>query len=567
MSLKNRALALMLSALMLLAPAASFAEAAPVSNYYAGELTTTAMADSYAYGNQVSLDAALGVELTESVDNPKVKALANLLDKAELHMSFYDDFGTARIHAQLGVNGAQLVEANVLVYEDGSVQMMSNLTGKLVLALPAGSVVDGKLDMNAAFGDPYAEMGEKKGAVRQLPLGERLRVTGNDMVALLINHLLGWVSYMQMDNDGEFYTFDDTYLEATETRDPVAQRMIGKIKADSFTTLMWNIATTVCDTQGDFQDAIADLLAELGVTRYQARRFIDSLLTEETIDPALDWVQGSYYIIENKDSSPIQYDDVSYFFKKLQKSTDRIWQHSTDAVLGMTVSYDDFGGMVGFDAQLPQFTTVLPYEGDFTYSMKTDDNWQVKHTAHGEMQVYNDNRVVGDLEVLNGEDIGGVNESYLKGALDVLDQKNATSVGFGVDANLTFEVEALEDGTENEKFGGHVIFSGRENGTGSEAVGATVSGLTTLTPDAFTTYATAMAEVVGMATVVADMTIEQTEVEDIAFPGGQAVDLSALDDAKIETIKNEVMAQGVKLGLSLMAHPDVMADILSLLGQ
>ena len=44
MSLKNKAMALGLSAAMLLSPAASLAE----SNYAAGELTTTAISDSYA---------------------------------------------------------------------------------------------------------------------------------------------------------------------------------------------------------------------------------------------------------------------------------------------------------------------------------------------------------------------------------------------------------------------------------------------------------------------------------------------------------------------------------------
>ncbi|MFR2149694.1 MAG: hypothetical protein ACLS7Z_03555 [Christensenellales bacterium] len=43
MSLKNKAMALGLSAAMLLSPAASLAE----SNYAAGELTTTAISDSY----------------------------------------------------------------------------------------------------------------------------------------------------------------------------------------------------------------------------------------------------------------------------------------------------------------------------------------------------------------------------------------------------------------------------------------------------------------------------------------------------------------------------------------
>ena len=59
MSLKNKAMALGLSAAMLLSPAASLAE----SNYAAGELTTTAISDSYTAGNQLNLNALFNLEL------------------------------------------------------------------------------------------------------------------------------------------------------------------------------------------------------------------------------------------------------------------------------------------------------------------------------------------------------------------------------------------------------------------------------------------------------------------------------------------------------------------------
>ena len=348
----RRILSFVLSAVMLLTPVMTVAEAA-TANYYAGELTTMAIGDSYMAGNQLNLNAVLGLELDEAVTDPTLKALSDLLAKSKLHMSFYDDFGTARIHAQLDADDVTLLGADMLIYEDGSVQMMSNLTGKLVLALPAA----GEQAAAPTMADFDMNTPEGVEAFHALPAIERLKITSNDMVSLIINHVLGWVSYMQMDNDGEFYTFDDTYLDATEVRDPVAQRMFGKIKADSFNTLLWNIATTVADTTGEFQLAIADLLAERGVTRYQARVFTDALFTKETIDPALDYVQPSYYIIENKDESPITYDDVAYFFKKLQKCTDTLWNTSTSEVMTMTVSYDDFGAMVGFDAFVPKFTT------------------------------------------------------------------------------------------------------------------------------------------------------------------------------------------------------------------
>lgn len=565
MNLKKRMLALVMCVVMLAAPAASFAEdGLQLSSYFAGEMMPDVIARSYEEGNRLTLNAALGMELAEQVEHAKLRAIASLLDRSELELSVFSEAGMPRVHAMLSIDGAHLLQVDALVMEDGSVQMMSNLTGKLVLALPAGTFIDGRLDISTLFGSAYEEMGLQAGAVRELPLLNRLQVTGNDMLALLINHLLGWVSYVQMET-GELYTFDDEYLDATEERDPVAQRMIGKIDASSFNALMWNIATSICDAEGDFQDTMADLLAALGVTRYQVRRFVDDLLTEETIDPAVDWVQPSYYILEANDGSLCTYDDVSYFFKKLRKSALRVFNHSTDANLGMVVSYNDFGSMVGFDAEVPQFSSVLPYEGSFSYSVKEDDFWRKNHTARGELQVYGDNRVLGSLTVLDGEDIDGVNESYITGTLDVMNQKTGMSRGFGVDANLDFKVSIDENGADNEHFEGGAVISLRENGMNGQKTGVTFSGMTSATADHFETFATAMAELPGVATLVADMSLTQSEYDEIAFAGGQAMDLSNLDAAMIETIKNEVKTQAAKLGLSLVAHPGVLADLMTLL--
>lgn len=558
--MKRRILSFVLSALMLLMPVASVAEEA-MNSYYAGELTATAIGDSYYAGNQLNLNAVLGLDLDETITDETLLAAANLLSKVKLNMSFYDDFGTARIRANLDVDDLTLLSADALVYEDGSAQVMSNLTGKLVLAMPAAAEDDG---MAPSLADYNLNNPEELAAFRALPAEDRLAITGADMLSLLINHLLGWVSYMQVDNDGEFYTFDDTYLEATEVRDPVAQRMNGKIKADSFNTLLWNIATTVADSTGEFQQALADWLADNGVTRYQARVFTDALFTKETIDPALDFVQPSYYIIEEKDESPITYNDVSYFFKKLQKCTQLLWDTSTANVMTMTVSYDDFGEMVGFDAFVPPFTTELPYEGDFTYSIKTDDAWQRFHTSHGELQVYNNNRVVGDLDMQFGQDVDGVNHSHFIGQLDVLDQDEGTSLGFGVDGSLDFEVAANEDGTESETFEGRLLLNVRENAEDGALVSATVSGMTTASLDNVAMGATGALGVAGLGMLVADVTLEQGEYEEETFVGGQAIDMSVIDDAQKDLIKKEVMTQAAKLSLSLMAKPDVLSDLMTI---
>ena len=96
-----------------------------------------------------------------------------------------------------------------------------------------------------------------------------------------------------------------------------------------------------------------------------------------------------------------------------------MWENSTDNVLKMIVSYDDYGSTVGFDAELPQFTEVLPYEGAFTYSIKHDENEQPTLTSHGELQLLNERRVVGDLTARSGLDVNGVNDSGLNGYIDL----------------------------------------------------------------------------------------------------------------------------------------------------
>ena len=277
-------------------------------------------------------------------------------------------------------------------------------------------------------------------------------------------------------------------------------------------------------------------------------------------------MQPSYYIIENKDSSPITYDDVSYFFKKLQKCTDRMWCAGTGNVLTMDVSYDDFGAMVGFDAHLPLFTEVLPYEGDFTYSIKTDDDWQRLHTSHGELQVYNNNRIIGDLDIQFGEDVDGVNHSHFVGLADVVNQDDQSSFGFGVESNLDFEVAVGEDGEESETFEGAAALNLRQNGENYPALSMTMSGSTTVNADTFGLSATAALGVMETGMLVADVTLEQGEYEDIAFAGGQAIDMMTMDEAQKDMIKKEVAVQAAKLSLSLMTKPDVLSSLIKIFG-
>lgn len=572
MKLKQRILALVTSAALFATPVMSVAE--DEWTIPAGEVTVTAISDDYVGGEQINLSASLNLSTALSAQElgdllgmdadtaaKKLDALTSLLEKCTVEMSFYDDFGTARIHGDLACDGVTVISGNALIFEDGSVQMMTNLTGQLVFTLPAGTISEPEqIDIfSLMYGDFAADVDESV-PYEELPAFDRLKISGTEALVMVMSHLLGWVSATQMDT-GELYVFDDTYLEATDTRDAVAQRMIGTIQTQDFTKFLWNIATTLRDEQGLFQKALADCLAELGVTRTQVRQVVDALLTEETIDPAEDWVQPSHAVPD--DGSLCTLDDVSYFFKKLQKSATKIWEENSHQNMSLVVSYDDFGGMVGFDATVPTISESWPFEGDFAYSIKTDDNWQRIHTSHGELQVYGNNRVVGDLNMQFGEDVDGVKESYLKGQVDVVSQDDGSALGFGVDTRLNFEAAATDDGYQSETFDVGAALLLRVNGEGVSLASAGVAGETVTGEDGFAIKAQANVDL-GVARLDADVTLARAEYEEIAFAGGEAIDLTALDDAQLDKVKSAVVSNTAGMALSLALRPGVMSALKTL---
>lgn len=573
MKLKQRMLSLLLGAAMLVTPVASMAE----ENVYAipsGEVTTTAVNDAYVGGKQINLTADLALNaqdaqalaallgLDEAQSEEKLAALSSIIDQCTLEMTFYDDFGTARISGDLKLGDVSLLSGTALIYEDGSAQVMTNLTGSLVLAAPAGTVKTGSFDlMSLLYGDFYVERDESV-PFEELPADERLSITVTDTIVMVFSHLLGWVSATQMDTE-ELYVFDDTYIEATDTRDAVAQRMIGTIRTQDFTKLLWNIVTTLRDDQGLLQQAIADVLAQNGVTRYQVRQVVDSLLTEETIDPALDWVQPSGSIPD--DGALCTLDDISYFFKKLWKSVDKIWHENTHETMSMIVSYDDYGGMVGFDAEVPLITESWPFEGDFTYSIKTDENWQRLHTSHGELQIYNNNRLVGDLSIQFGEDVDSVNANHFNGQLDVVNQDSGASRGVGVLSDLTFTTGTTETGNQTEAFEGQAALQARADGESQNLLQATVSGETTAQDDGFSIAANAGLNVANLLELTADVSVVSGEYEEIPFAGGEAIDLSNVTPEQLQKIQDEVAGKVAVLVLSLSQNASVMEAMLKLL--
>ena len=266
------------------------------------------------------------------------------------------------------------------------------------------------------------------------------------------------------------------------------------------------------------------------------------------------------------DGALCTYNDVSYFFKKLVKYTNNAWEYSTDNVLKMIVSYDDFGETVGFDAEMPQFTEVVPYEGAFTYSVKHDENEQPIVTSHGELQLLNDQRLVGDVKAKNGLDVNGVKDSSLNGYLDLKDTKADTAMGLGVNSVSHFVVEPDDDGADVEHFTGSVALSYRDNGEDEYSLIAAVEGNTKTDGDAFATLADVSLTLTDIFKLGANVTLEQADYEEIEFAGGQAIDMTQLTDAQLDQIQNEVTQQAAKLSASLVMHPGVLANLLTLVG-
>ena len=549
--------AFLLAALFFLTPGFACAEA----NYEAGAMARTLLSDAYAYGNQI--DVRVGFEEAAGASSSKrAAAAASLLQKSEIALSFYDDYGTGRIHASFTLDGLELLEGTALILTDGSVQVTTNLTGNTVLTFPAGTVGNRNFDiMDFVYGSLMRRQTEKD--LSEMSARERLRATASDEMMLILDHLLGWVSYTQREREDEFYMFDKTDIEATETRDAVAQRMIGQVYAAEFTELFWNIAATTDAKMGDFQQAIADCLAELGVTGLAVQELTDQLFTEETIDPNKDFVTPTHAL--PKDGALCKKRNVSYFFKKLVKSCERIWDACNDEMLSLIVSYDYNGRMVGFDAVLPVFTEVLPYEGSFSWSLKSDEYGQATETTHGELQVFDGNRLIGDALLLKGRDVNGVCESGMNASFVVANRESGESSGYGMSGSLVAVTSRTEQGTDLETLTADAHIFAKENENENSLLVADLEG-TAETPDGTSAAVSTVANFSfsDLLNFSVHLTAETVQAEEMTISGGQALLVTELDEASISSLADTVEGKIKAMVPKLMLHPSVLTDLANL---
>ena len=549
MGITRRIVAMLVCAALLLAPCGVLAEEYVIP---AGEVTKTAIMDAYAYGMQIDMSASFGA-LLDGEHSPRTLAAQSLLEKAQLTLSFYDDFGVARARGVLTLSGVSLLTVDAQVLEDGSAQIVTNLTGDMVLMLPAGTVTPEGIDMSALRG--ASRVGIESPEYEFLPAFDRLSIAMDDLETTFLSHLLGWVSSTQR-KTGDLYLFDGEYIEATPERDAVAQRQITTIRGKDLCELFVNIMYTVRDERGEFQQALADSLASLGVTRYQVRQVIDALFTQEQMDPAVDWVQPSSSVLN--DGELCTMGDVVYAVKKIAKCTDHLRFHGNQNEIKMVLSYDDYGHAVGLDFEVPVFTEALPYEGFFSYSRKTDEFDQRAHIAHGELQLFDGNRLSGGLSAQQGQDVGGVNTSGFSAYIDL--QNGGMAVGAGVDTAISYHTDG---GDKAEAFDASALFSLRQNGASLGLLSLSLSGSTAVDEFGFGLGAHAQMAVPGAA-FVADIVIEPGDVTLEAFPEGTPVDLT--DEQAMAQVRQVAFSQLMST-LSVIGTTDasVMNDLLTLM--
>lgn len=553
----KRILALALSALMLLIPVLSIAE---TSDFSAGDLTMTTISESYLNGYQINVSMGFDVEEGALLaQSEKAKAVAALLEKAVVDVSFYDDFGTARIRGGVTLDGVELVTGDMLIFEDGSMQLVTSLTGNMAFTLPADSMsAEGLMRL-------AAQKMRNEGAVdmTEETAMQRLYVASQDMASTLVNLLLGWVSGTQM-KTGELYTFDyDTYIDATDTRDAVATRMIGKIEGNDLLRFLWNMASHIRDDEFAFLSALTYSITDLGVTRYDMHALADRLFPGEIDHEAL-MVQPSSEIAD--DGVPVTVEDVRYFFCKLEQNLMDAWGENTlNDLSSMIVSYDDYGLMVGFDAHLGRFSKSYPYEGDFTYSIRTDDDWQRLHTSHGELLIQNNQRVIGDLDMKLGQDVEGVKSSHFNGQMDLVDQTSGESIGFGILSALDFAL--TEDGAgENIEASADLLIN--RTGESTPVIEADFVAESQLTDLGLALSGQVNVGVIEVAKAAVKLNVTCTEYEETTFAGGQAVNLAEnMTAEQIDAIKSTIKSSSTGLGLKLALKPAVAANLLKLLGE
>ena len=216
--------------------------------------------------------------------------------------------------------------------------------------------------------------------------------------------------------------------------------------------------------------------------------------------------------------------------------------------------------------------TTWVYDGSTvgTYADDADDSIVLNKSITAQAAVVTDSDYMDyskdDVASKVAVYVNGVKDSSLNGYLDLKDTKADTAMGLGVNSVSHFVVEPDDDGADVEHFTGSVALSYRDNGEDEYSLIAAVEGNTKTDGDAFATLADVSLTLTDIFKLGANVTLEQADYEEIEFAGGQAIDMTQLTDAQLDQIQNEVTQQAAKLSASLVLHPGVLANLLTLVG-
>ena len=72
-------------------------------------------------------------------------------------------------------------------------------------------------------------------------------------------------------------------------------------------------------------------------------------------------------------------------------------------------------------------------------------------------------------------------------------------------------------------------------------------------------------DVAGLVKLTTDLNLMRAEYEDIEFAGGEAVDLTAMDEAQLDKIKGAVVSNAAGMAMSFVMRPGVLSDIMALI--
>ncbi len=359
-------LALALSMGMTAVPIMAVAE----SDFDPGTMYSTLRAEVFEGGRLI--ETVIKPKLTDYTPIPQageqyvkqMEAYRSMLEGMELRVTAVDDYDYKLYTLSLTMAGEEVVSARVR-QDAESIRIVSNLLPGHTVNLPISSTqnIYNSDDPNlAALTDAYLTYFVVVGA---------------------------WVSQKQTDTE-DLYVYEPAELEETETRDAVSMVMKSRVRPSDMKELLRSFSDTLFDNE-PLQQAITNLLAPVGVTRADVRRFADEL-------PLI----------------------VS---RELQ---------ATENPTEFTFSYDDDMGTVGFDGVMPAMFEPFPFaNGSFTYSKKTgmDDT---RHTAHGEMTFAKASKLTGDLTITTGEIIDETRRDEFSIALNYADPDEQPVVNMAI---------------------------------------------------------------------------------------------------------------------------------------